>query len=174
MATVAVFIALGGTSYAAIKITGKNVKNGSLTGADIKSNSITGSDIKSLTAKDFKRGQLPGGDNGANGGQGPTGPQGAAGSALGFGRVAANGTLTLSKNVTVTVGSGAAGAYCIDAIKGVAQNITASITGGSTAGAYPLVDSGDSPACPDGTQVLVTMRTADGSLSAQPFYFTIN
>jgi hypothetical protein len=42
MATIAVFIALGGSSYAAIIITGKNVKNGSLTGADIKDNSLGG------------------------------------------------------------------------------------------------------------------------------------
>ena len=30
MATVAVFIALGGSSYAALKITGKDVENGTL------------------------------------------------------------------------------------------------------------------------------------------------
>jgi hypothetical protein len=35
-ATAAMFIALGGSSYAAIKITGSNVANGSLAGADIK------------------------------------------------------------------------------------------------------------------------------------------
>ena len=32
MATIAVFVALGGSSYAAITITGKNVRNSSLTG----------------------------------------------------------------------------------------------------------------------------------------------
>ena len=35
MATVAVFIALGGSSYAALKVTGRNVKDGTLTGADV-------------------------------------------------------------------------------------------------------------------------------------------
>jgi hypothetical protein len=46
MATMAMFVALGGSSYAAIAITGKNVKNGSLTGKDIKRNSIGGKTIK--------------------------------------------------------------------------------------------------------------------------------
>jgi hypothetical protein len=75
MATIAVFIALGGSSYAAITVTGKNVKNGSLTGKDIKNSSLTTSDMKnrSLLSKDFKAGQLPAG---AQGPQGPKGDKG--------------------------------------------------------------------------------------------------
>ena len=46
MSTLAVFIALGGSSYAAIKITGKNVKNSSLTYRDLKRNTLGGSRIK--------------------------------------------------------------------------------------------------------------------------------
>lgn len=81
MATVAVFIALGGTSYAAITISGKNVKNNSLTGADVKTGSLTSSDVKnrSLLARDFKTGQLPRGLPGVAGGPGLTGPAGPAG-----------------------------------------------------------------------------------------------
>lgn len=67
IATVALFIALGGTSYAAIKVTGKNVKDSSLTTRDVKD--------RSLLARDFKAGQLP------QGAQGPAGPQGAQGPA---------------------------------------------------------------------------------------------
>jgi hypothetical protein len=46
MATIALFVALGGSSYAAIKITGKNVKNSSLTWRDLKRNTLGGSRIK--------------------------------------------------------------------------------------------------------------------------------
>jgi hypothetical protein len=46
MATIAVFVALGGTSYAAIKISGRNVEDRSLTGKDVKKNSLTGKEIK--------------------------------------------------------------------------------------------------------------------------------
>ena len=83
MATMAVFIALGGTSYAAISITGRSVQNGSLTGADIKNNSIKSGDVRnrSLLAKDFKAGQLPAGVAGAAGPTGPTGAKGDRGPA---------------------------------------------------------------------------------------------
>jgi hypothetical protein len=46
MATVAVFIALGGSSYAALKITGRDVENGSLTNRDMKRNTLDGTRIK--------------------------------------------------------------------------------------------------------------------------------
>jgi hypothetical protein len=63
VALIALFVALGGTAGAAILITGKQIKNGSVTGVDIKN--------KSLTPKDF-RGSV-------QGPQGPQGPQGAQG-----------------------------------------------------------------------------------------------
>jgi hypothetical protein len=77
VATLALFVALGGSSYAAIAITGKNVKDSSLTGRDIKNSSLTTSDVKnrSLLAQDFKAGQLPAGP------KGDTGAAGAAGAA---------------------------------------------------------------------------------------------
>jgi hypothetical protein len=88
MATVAVFIALGSGSYAAVKVTGRTVEDGSLTGADIRNSSLRSKDIKnrSLRAIDFKRGALrrgrrgrPGADgfdgfDGADGADGATGP----------------------------------------------------------------------------------------------------
>jgi hypothetical protein len=40
VAVVALFMALGGTSYAALKITGKNVANSTLSGVDIKNRSL--------------------------------------------------------------------------------------------------------------------------------------
>jgi hypothetical protein len=46
VATLALFIALGGSSYAALTVTGKNVRNGSLTGKDVKRNSLTGRQIR--------------------------------------------------------------------------------------------------------------------------------
>jgi hypothetical protein len=46
MATVAVFIALGGSSYAALRITGSDVKDRSLTQRDLKRNTLGGSRIK--------------------------------------------------------------------------------------------------------------------------------
>jgi hypothetical protein len=46
MATLAVFIAIGGTSYAAMTIRGRDVANGSLTYRDLKRDTLGGSRIK--------------------------------------------------------------------------------------------------------------------------------
>ncbi len=46
MSTVAVFVALGGSSYAAFTISGRDVKDGSLTARDIKRNALGGDRIK--------------------------------------------------------------------------------------------------------------------------------
>jgi hypothetical protein len=46
MATAAVFIALGGSSYAALRITGADVRNGSLSYRDLKKNTLGGSRVK--------------------------------------------------------------------------------------------------------------------------------
>jgi hypothetical protein len=55
MATVAVFIALGGSSYAALSITGRDVVNRSLTNRDLKRNTLDGSRIKESRLGAVKR-----------------------------------------------------------------------------------------------------------------------
>ena len=71
IALVALFVALGGTGYAALTVTSKNVKDNSLTGKDVKD--------RSLKAADFGAGQLPAGAQGPAGQAGPQGPAGPAG-----------------------------------------------------------------------------------------------
>ena len=73
MSTIAVFIALGGSSYAALKVTGKDVVNGSLTGKDIRKKSVP---VNRLSGK---LPQGPKGDAGAAGLPGAAGPAGAKG-----------------------------------------------------------------------------------------------
>jgi hypothetical protein len=78
---VALFVALGGTSYAVATIGSAQVKNNSLTSSDIKNNTVGSTDVKnnSLLAKDFKAGQLVAGAPGAAGPTGPQGPKGDTG-----------------------------------------------------------------------------------------------
>lgn len=45
VAYLALFVALGGSSYAALKVTGRNVPKDALSGADIKN--LTGRDVRS-------------------------------------------------------------------------------------------------------------------------------
>lgn len=76
--TLALVVALGGTSYAAVAIP----KN-SIGSQEIANSSITSKDVKNgaLKAKDFKAGQLPSGTGGTPGPVGPVGPAGPQGPA---------------------------------------------------------------------------------------------
>lgn len=49
MSTLAVFIALGGSSYAAITISGKNIKNRSIPATKLRTNTLTGKQIREST-----------------------------------------------------------------------------------------------------------------------------
>ena len=46
MSTLAVFVALGGSSYAAVKISGRSIKNRSIPAKKLKRNSITGREVR--------------------------------------------------------------------------------------------------------------------------------
>jgi hypothetical protein len=94
VATLALFVALGGSSYAALIITGASVKDGSLSTKDVKDNSITSLDIRngSLLKKDFKAGQLPAGARGPAGPKGDTGAKGDTGPSTGPAGGALTGT----------------------------------------------------------------------------------
>jgi hypothetical protein len=76
VALLALFVALGGSSYAALKL-----PRASVGGKQLKKNSVTSPKVKdrSLLAKDFKPGQLPAAPQGGQGPQGPKGDQGADG-----------------------------------------------------------------------------------------------
>ena len=60
IASLALFLALGGTSYAVHQIGSSQIRNNSIRSRDIRNNDIRSRDIRnhSLFRKDFKRGQL--------------------------------------------------------------------------------------------------------------------
>jgi hypothetical protein len=86
LAGLALLVALGGTSYAAVTLPKSSVgtvqlKKKAVTRAKLARNAVTGAKVKnsSLTAADFKAGQLPAGPQGPTGPRGATGLRGAAG-----------------------------------------------------------------------------------------------
>jgi hypothetical protein len=88
IACIALAIALGGTSYAAISLPA-----GSVGTKQLKRNAVNSAKVKnrSLLAVDFKRGQLPRGAPGARGATGATGAQGIQGAPGQNGANGANG-----------------------------------------------------------------------------------
>jgi len=86
MATLAVFIALGGTSYAAIALERNSVKSrhigaGQVRKSDLGRNAVASAQVRdgSLRAADFKPGELPAGPAGQHGANGAIGAAGANG-----------------------------------------------------------------------------------------------
>jgi hypothetical protein len=106
-ATLALIFALSGTAYAAVTVTGADVKNGSLTGRDVKTNSLKTSDIAAsaiqtdeiqdgtIARADLRRSLLSSlgtsGGTGAKGNTGATGPKGDTGAAGATGDTGATG-----------------------------------------------------------------------------------
>ncbi len=97
---VALLVALGGTSFAAVKltfpphsvgstelkfgaVTNSKIATGAVTNSKIATGAVTSSKVadRTLVAADFRVGQLPVGPPGSPGAQGPSGPSGPAGPA---------------------------------------------------------------------------------------------
>jgi hypothetical protein len=85
LATVALFIAIGGTSYAALRIPRNSVGH-----AQLRNNAVTSLKVRNgtLRARDFKAGDLP---RGATGPKGSTGAKGSTGSRGSAGEAGATG-----------------------------------------------------------------------------------
>jgi hypothetical protein len=86
MSLMALFVALGGTSYAVAtgSIGSRELKNNAIRSQDLRDATIRSRDVRdlSLLARDFRPGELPAGrpgPAGPRGAAGPTGPRGPAG-----------------------------------------------------------------------------------------------
>src|SRR4051812_41146463 len=127
VALLALFVAMGGTGYAALKLPkdsvgAKQIAKDAVGSPEIKNGAVGTSEVKngSLVQRDFKQGQLP---QGAQGPQGPKGDpgqqgvQGIAGTARGYGSVAfgcaAPSTCTVTAAKNATVYHPLTGIYCI-------------------------------------------------------------
>ena len=114
VASIALLVALGGTSMAAATQLAKNsvgtpqLKDAAVSNPKIKNNAINSAKVasKSLLRSDFAPGQLPAGPTGPQGPAGPTGAAGAAGAAGVIGAITVR-----TSSVSVDGGSAENGAY---------------------------------------------------------------
>ena len=118
VACVALFVALGGTGYAALQLPrnsvgSKQIRKGAVKNSEIARNAVTGAKVRprSLTASDFRASSLPRGPRGFTG---PAGPAGPAGSARAYGYVTGAGALVAARSKGgATVSHTVDGVYCI-------------------------------------------------------------
>lgn len=126
---IALFVALGGTGYAALKLPMNSVGT-----KQIKKNAVTSPKVRngSLLAADFKSGQLP---------AGPAGPPGPAGTAVSYAHINSDGTVDTANSMGLTnanVSHPASGVYCFGGLSFTPHSITA------------IVDSEDGPGVTEG------------------------
>jgi hypothetical protein len=170
MSTIAVCLALGGSSYAALKLGA-----GSVTGKQIKNGSITLNKL-SQSARNALRSPGPPGP------PGPKGDAGAPGSALAYARVQADDTLdsAASKNVTITnsVSNFPVAAYVCFGVVGSPKNVVASIDV-SGADSRSTVAGTVDPAtvqanCPSGSNAIVFTLDKMKNSASEAFYVVFN
>lgn len=119
VAYLALFVALGGTSYAAVKLPAKSVgsaqlKTNAVIAAKVKAGAINADKVAdgSLLAKDFAAGQLPAGAKGNPGAPGAPGLAGAPGPKGDAGTPGTNGTNGTNATINgVAAGGALAGTY---------------------------------------------------------------
>jgi hypothetical protein len=169
VATMALFLALGGGAYAAATLPKNSVGS-----KQIKKNAVTSKKVKdgSLKATDFGTGQIPPGAKGDKGDKGNTGP---AGSAVAYAHVDGTGAFNpaQSKNVTATSHVNAiTGYYCINVAVPV-KNISATVDSLGPSNSISARFGDATGECPTGTDAVVETG-AGGAADNRGFFITFN
>jgi hypothetical protein len=187
VAYLALFFALGGTSFAAVNALPKNsvgspqIKNGAIQKVDLAKRTV--SSLRGLRGPSGPAG--PQGPAGTQGAQGPKGDTGAPGSALAYAHVNADGSLVIadSKNITAAnlyKSTLQTGVYCFKGLGFTPHNVVATPQINSAFGTRTIATVGLSEIaggyCDDAaTQIGVFMLATNST--ARPdteFFITIN
>jgi hypothetical protein len=126
IACIALGVALGGTSVAAIQALPRN----SVGTKQLKKNAVVSAKVKnrSLLAVDFKAGQLPAGPPGAPGAPGAPGQQGPPGPGARWAAVNPNGTIALQSG-GISVSHTTTGVYIVNFGENVSRRLIVAIPG---------------------------------------------
>jgi hypothetical protein len=202
MATIAVFIALGGGAYAVTtlpknSVTTVQVKNGSLLAQDFKKGELRAGPAGPQGPAGAKGAQGdrglggPSGPPGATGDPGPKGDKGDPGAALGFADVGVTGIVGSAKNITsANVTHTMTGEYCFTNLPFTPKNavVTKDILNGGPSfvsfNAQVPADGGGIGSCPNADAVVdvfkATLQTVNnvtsvvGQLADSGFYIVFN
>jgi hypothetical protein len=153
IAVIALFVALGGTTWAAV-----NLGKGTVKAKNLAKNAVTTKKIKdgAVTAPKSAPGVIP------------------SVSAMAFAKVNSDGTLVAgqSKNVVNATKASGTGRYCIDASGPVSAGVATPTTQASS-GVTTFIQIPSSGACPTGTDAEVITLDATNVSSNQPFFVVL-
>jgi hypothetical protein len=167
-ATIALFIAVGGTSYAAVQLPRNSVgsaqlRDGSVASPEVRNRSLQATDL-SLAARRFLRSQ-----RGAIGPQGPAGPQGPPGTAGAGGTTTAGASTALAVTYPTAAGTVAAGEVTsATASCGAGQRVT-----GGGVRIESASDSAVRETYPTINNTAWTARVGNDDVSGGPFSYTV-
>jgi hypothetical protein len=147
VALLALFVALGGSSYAAFKLPKNSVgamqlRKNAVTSSKVKAGSLLASDLKSSQRSILRGPQGQRGGPGPPGAPGEPGAPGAPGSALAYAHVSFNGTVDAanSKNIVqANITHPQAGVYCFDNLSFTPHSIHAVIGSAVGTGTGPVI-----------------------------------
>ncbi len=135
VACLALLVALGGTSVAAVSQLAANsvgprqLQFGAVTNPKIRNNAITSAKVRnrSLLRADFAPGQLPAGPTGPQGPAGPAGPAGAPGPAGAIGAITVR-----TQSVTIPSSAATDGLYSTARVQRLCEGNERAISGGTS------------------------------------------
>jgi hypothetical protein len=180
-AYIALFVALGGTSYAAASLPRNSVgpsqlRSSAVTSSKLANSAVTSAKVAngSLTAADFKAGALPAGA------QGPAGPQGPAGGGATIGFANVNQAGAADPSTSVGIGSAnivhtVQGGYCFTGLPGTLHNVQVTPQNSFNGPVIANASLGQFGQCPLGTQVsVVLIAAATGGVVNNGFFISID
>jgi hypothetical protein len=161
VALAALFVALGGSAYAAIVITGHNIRNGTVTGADIKNNSLASKDVKhnSLGGVAIAESKTVPGASQADG-------------LARFAVVTSSGTFARGRNVS-SVARTSAGRYQVIFNRDVRNCAYIATLGDNGASLPPRGEIGTSSLASNVNGVAVRTTDVSGTVSDRPFHIVV-
>jgi len=182
LALLALFVALGGTSYAA---TGALLPKNSVGSAQVINGSLQKLDLSTKArialkgtkgAQGFPGPAGPRGAEGPQGAAGPPGPSGPTGGTVGYAHVNSDGTVDAanSKNVASAnvAHTAASGIYCFSGLSFGPHAIA--VTLGVNGNAWADYATLAAPECPVGAQLEVETRDTSLAATDTDFYITFN
>jgi hypothetical protein len=180
----ALVVALGGTSYAALKVGSANVRNNSLKSVDVRNNSLKSVDVANgtLTKADFAAGALtstpgpagppgPKGDAGVPGTKGDKGDAGAPATEH-WAAINDNGTASRSKGLVDVDPGGGTGGYVLRFDRNVRPCVYTATLGGSIANPAGQISVAFSET--DENVLFVTTRDAGGTGANSEFMLVVH